>query len=72
LNTAKGVEFLALFVVSVVDDDEHRSPKVFVLFCFMEFVVVAMQAHRHGGEICLASEPGKGRTLSVLLPAAWI
>jgi len=36
----------------------------------MEFDLVAMQAHRHGGGIGVASGPDKGRTLSVLLPAA--
>ena len=44
--------------------------RVFVFLCFMEFVVMAMQAHRHWGEIRMVSEPGKGTTLSVLLPAA--
>ncbi len=44
--------------------------RVFILLCFMEFDLVAMQALRHGGEIRLVSEPGKGTTLSVLLPAA--
>jgi len=44
--------------------------RVFMLRCFMEFDWVAMQVLRHGGEIRLASGPGKGMTLSVLLPAA--
>ena len=44
--------------------------RVFVFLCFMEFDLVAMQANRHWGEIRMVSEPDKGRTLSVLLPAA--
>ena len=43
--------------------------RIFMLRCFMEFDWVAMQALRHGGEICVVSELGKGSTLSVLLPA---
>ena len=44
--------------------------RVFVFLCFMEFVVMVMQALCHGGGIGVASGPGKGTTLSVLLPAA--
>ena len=70
LSTAKIVEFFALLWSVLVTMVSIAHMRVFVFHCFMEFDLVAMQAHRHGGEIRVVSEPGKGTTLSVLLPAA--